>query len=109
LMRKPLLMVIVMAAVFALMSVTSLMQSSKPGPTQTPAVMPACDARIESKVANGVAPARESPPPETLQGLIPSLPSVASNYSFNTATNASLTDMSSGTTQLLAANIDDTA
>src|SRR3982751_1300186 len=34
---------------------------------------------------------------------------VASNYGFATATSASLTDMSSGTTQLLAANIDDTA
>ena len=31
------------------------------------------------------------------------------NYAFSTATNASLTDMSSGTTQLVAANQDDTA
>jgi hypothetical protein len=37
------------------------------------------------------------------------LPSVASNYSDFTATNGSLTDMSAGTTQLLGANIDDTA
>ncbi|HEX8649375.1 MAG TPA: Calx-beta domain-containing protein [Pyrinomonadaceae bacterium] len=34
---------------------------------------------------------------------------MASNYTFATATNASLTDMSTGTTQLLAGNIDDTA
>jgi len=34
---------------------------------------------------------------------------VAGNYVFTTATNASLTDMSTGTTQLLAGNIDDTA
>lgn len=34
---------------------------------------------------------------------------VASNYAFTTATNASLTDMSTGTTQLVAANQDDTA
>ncbi|HZM87357.1 MAG TPA: hypothetical protein VFF31_12600, partial [Blastocatellia bacterium] len=40
---------------------------------------------------------------------VPAAPQVASNYVFTTATNGSLTDMSSGTTQLLAANIDDTA
>src|SRR5215831_5607072 len=33
----------------------------------------------------------------------------ASNYTFSTATNASLTDMSSGTTQLIGPNVDDTA
>ncbi|HEX2645454.1 MAG TPA: hypothetical protein VHU81_20815, partial [Thermoanaerobaculia bacterium] len=33
----------------------------------------------------------------------------AANYSFSTTTTGSLTSMSSGTTQLLAANIDDTA
>ena len=36
-------------------------------------------------------------------------PEVASNYVFTTATNASLTDMSAGTTQLVAANLDDVA
>jgi hypothetical protein len=36
-------------------------------------------------------------------------PQVASNYTFTTATNASLTDMSAGTTQLVAADQDDTA
>jgi hypothetical protein len=34
---------------------------------------------------------------------------VASNYVFSAATNASLTDMSSGTTLLLSANLDDSA
>jgi Peptidase family C25/Fibronectin type III domain len=109
LMRKPLLMVVVMTTVFALTTVTSLVQSSKPEPAQTPAVMPACDARIDGKATNRVTPGQESPPLEMSQAIAPSLPSVASNYSFNTATNASLTDMSSGTTQLLAPNIDDTA
>src|ERR1051326_6475585 len=33
----------------------------------------------------------------------------ASNYSFSTATNASFTDMSSGTTQLIGPDVDDTA
>lgn len=36
-------------------------------------------------------------------------PEVASNYTFATATNASLTDMSAGTTTLVGANLDDTA
>jgi hypothetical protein len=40
---------------------------------------------------------------------VPRVGEATGNYSFATATNASLTDMSSGTTQLLAANIDDTA
>src|ERR1044071_10211655 len=33
----------------------------------------------------------------------------ASNYTFSTATNASLTDMSSGTTQLIGPDVDDFA
>jgi hypothetical protein len=41
--------------------------------------------------------------------MSPNAPQVAGNYTFTTATNASLTDMSVGTTQLLGANIDDTA
>ncbi|WP_386066036.1 beta strand repeat-containing protein [Tahibacter sp. UC22_41] len=40
---------------------------------------------------------------------LPFVPSVASNYAFTTTTTGSLADMSSGTTQLLAGNIDDTA
>ncbi len=39
----------------------------------------------------------------------PDAVTIASNYAFTTATNASLTDMSSGTTQLVAADQDDTA
>jgi hypothetical protein len=44
-----------------------------------------------------------------VQPMVPSAVRVASNYTFATATNGSLTDMSSGTTQLVAANQDDTA
>ncbi|WP_257385250.1 beta strand repeat-containing protein [Tahibacter caeni] len=40
---------------------------------------------------------------------LPVAPSVASNYAFTTTTTGSLADMSSGTTQLLAANVDDAA
>jgi hypothetical protein len=52
---------------------------------------------------------KSEPPVKGQDPVIPNAASVASNYVFSTATNASLTDMSSGTTQLLAANIDDTA
>ncbi len=41
--------------------------------------------------------------------VFPDAPAVASNYTFATGTVGSLTDMSSGTTQLVAANLDDTA
>jgi hypothetical protein len=40
---------------------------------------------------------------------IPNAIEVAGNYAFNTGTTGSLTDMSAGTTQLVGANLDDTA
>ncbi|MCU1268000.1 MAG: hypothetical protein JWM21_4318 [Acidobacteria bacterium] len=50
----------------------------------------------------------ERPSPEQPEIARPSAAEVASNYSFNTGTVASLTDMSTGTTQLVAADQDDT-
>jgi hypothetical protein len=47
--------------------------------------------------------------PIQLDAPRPNAPEVASNYSFNTGTVASLTDMSAGTTTLVGANLDDTA
>ena len=47
--------------------------------------------------------------PIQLDAPRPNTPQVASNYTFATATNASLTDMSAGTTTLVGANLDDTA
>ena len=47
--------------------------------------------------------------PTQLDARRPNAPEVASNYTFATATNASLTDMSVGTTTLVGANLDDTA
>ena len=47
--------------------------------------------------------------PMQLDAPRPNAPEVASNYVFATATNASLTDMSAGTTTLVGANLDDTA
>ncbi len=52
---------------------------------------------------------RTNSPAEQATIRQPPGPEVASNYGFTTATNASFVDMSTGTTQLLAANIDDTA
>ena len=46
---------------------------------------------------------------EQPNGSRPNSVEVASNYTFATATNASLTDMSAGTTTLVGANLDDTA
>jgi hypothetical protein len=62
------------------------------------------------KQAKGEPEQEETLPEEALpDNFTPLAVSVASNYVFATATNASLTDMSTGTTQLLAANVDDTA
>ena len=47
--------------------------------------------------------------PIQLDAPRPNAPEVASNYTFATATNASLTDMSAGTTNSLGADVDDTA
>ena len=75
-------------------------------------------ARIEKvdSTVIGIGSGGKNAPPETIapptgkqSPSIPQVITVASNYTFATATNGSLTDMSSGTTQLLAANIDDTA
>ena len=51
----------------------------------------------------------EQPPAGKQDPMIPQIINDTANYTFATATDGSLTDMSSGTTQLLAANIDDTA
>src|SRR6185295_8052774 len=53
-------------------------------------------AKNDPRLAAAAQPAMSAPAPLA--------PEVAGNYVFTTATNASLTDMSVGTTQLLAAN-----
>ena len=45
--------------------------------------------------------------PAAAAAALPDAPSVASNYVFTTTTSGSLTDMSTGTTQLLGADLDD--
>jgi hypothetical protein len=114
LMRKPLWIVVVITAVFALMTVNALMQSSSRNAANT------AEARFDlaqssiGKEGNNLPPEKEQgqanpvPPVNTGQ-VVPQAAEVASNYTFSTATTASLTDMSSGTTQLVAADQDDTA
>ncbi len=46
---------------------------------------------------------------EAAAPALPFAPTLASNYAFTTSVTGSLADMSSGTTQLLAPNVDDTA
>lgn len=107
-------------------------QAPKPRPVPVPdsepaapAVMepasawvPGAEAEIKAKAQaeSGGVPKEAGVTSEDISGGLASAevvdvptPLVASNYGFSTATNASLTDMSTGTTQLLAANIDDTA
>ncbi|MDX6696266.1 MAG: hypothetical protein QOF02_3869 [Blastocatellia bacterium] len=85
---------------------------------QTADVATKVEARLDSGSVKGVGRAADKDAQARMavrgakavaQQDTPSGPEVAGNYSFTTATNASLTDMSAGTTQLLAANIDDTA
>jgi hypothetical protein len=112
LMRKPLSILVVMVAVLAIVTVTAFTQNTKTPPPPVQSVP--CDSRLEWNATKGMTRDQAMTPPEKSPGvipsaLIPSLPTVASNYTFSTATNASLTDMSSGTTQLIAADVDDTA
>jgi uncharacterized repeat protein (TIGR01451 family) len=74
-----------------------------PGWAQT-----ATEASALSSRLNQLAPKAGQAPDNVVQ-TIPFVPSVAGNYAFATTTTGSLTDMSSGTTQLLGANVDDTA
>ena len=76
---------------------------AKGGQTTTP-MTKAKGEQTETPVTKG-----EQHSPEQPDADRPNSVEVASNYVFSTATNASLTDMSTGTTQLVAANSDDVA
>ncbi|MGH9874322.1 MAG: DUF4214 domain-containing protein [Pyrinomonadaceae bacterium] len=94
--------VVLCAALFLAASISPTASMQEEGaPTQ------ALDRAIEK---SGRIPSLEPARAEANQAApAPLTPEVAGNYAFATATNASLTDMSTGTTQLLGANIDDTA
>jgi len=113
-MRKPLWIVVVITAVFALMTVNALMQSSSQNAVNT------AEARFDpaqssiGKEGNNLPPEKEqgqanpATPVNTEGQVVPQAAEVASNYTPSTVTTASLTDMSAGTTQLVGANLDDT-
>ncbi len=97
--------VLVLAAFFAAIFImpTASMQEG-PAPVSIEAV----DKEAPSSKSPMTKPGQPVAPVQ-LDDPRPNAPEVASNYAFATATNASLTDMSAGTTQLLGANLDDTA
>ncbi|HJR07106.1 MAG TPA: Calx-beta domain-containing protein [Pyrinomonadaceae bacterium] len=84
---------------------TAYMQSQQPKAQQPPppAERIGKPGVLAPATREGIA---ETPPLAPIGDL---LPTVASNYTNFTTTTGSLTDMTTGTTQLLGANIDDTA
>src|SRR6266404_1744940 len=104
LVRKPLLIVAVMTAIFALTTVTALMQKSPstpvpPGPAVAVAEAIPDPAKAEPTAKEG----EEGNTPIVNPDLI-----TVTTYAFTNDSAVALEDMSSGTTQLVAANLDDT-
>ncbi|HKP11240.1 MAG TPA: fibronectin type III domain-containing protein, partial [Blastocatellia bacterium] len=99
LIRKPMLIVVVMAATFALATMTALMQKTAP-PTKgaTPEVAAAPDQPAIAKEEK--APDGRIVVPNVISGT---------TYAFTSASGVSLEDMSSGTTTIVAPNQDDAA
>jgi hypothetical protein len=92
--------------IFIIVTITAFTQDSKPVAQPVGADM--CVGAVERELPRDKNNKTE-PPITKQEPVFPQIPTTTTNYAFSTATNASLTDMSSGTTQLLAANIDDTA
>ena len=98
---------LIVVAVLSVATQKAFMQkSSPPGETPPPATAEKAGETLPTRPGGGKG---EQPPESKQDPMIPQVINNAANYAFSTATDASLTDMSSGTTQLLAANIDDTA
>lgn len=76
-----------------------------------PTLAAAADGAVEAPGKAAFAPvaARAAAPQETDSPDSGVIPNLASNYVFATTTTGTLADMSSGTTTLLAGNVDDTA
>lgn len=96
--------------VIALLSVSTqkafMQKSTPPGEAPTPGATEKVGETLPSRPGDGKG---EQPPAGKQDPMSPEAVTNTANYAFSTTTDASLTDMSSGTTQLLAANIDDTA
>jgi hypothetical protein len=95
-------------AALTVMTATAFMQGGDQGKPSTGPGTAASQEIDKSSTQLVKAPLEETSPAQA-NAPAPVTPEVASNYVFSTATNASLTDMSAGTTQLVAANQDDTA
>src|ERR1044071_4020266 len=110
--RTQLLTATIISAILILGSITAFTQDSKSVGqfvSQDVAIGAVGQDLPRETPAKGEPPAKGAPPVKGPGPAFPQAPTNTSNYAFTTATNASLTDMSTGTTQLLAANIDDTA
>lgn len=96
LMRKPLSILVIMVAVLAIVTVTAFTQNAKTPPPPMQSV--ACDSRLEWNTTKGVTRDQAMTPPERSTGVIPSaaipsLPTVASNYTFSNATRVITTNV----------------
>ncbi|GEM_PF-1141416 len=101
----------VLTMIASLVFTPSLAQKDGKSP-ETPRVLPRAEERLNPYEKDNRTDESETKTPSETPSETPSdrpTIEVASNYSFATTTTGSLTDMSTGTTQLLAANIDDTA
>ena len=110
--RKSLLarfaIVVLAAALLAVyVSPKAFMQKGGEGSQVTPGSV----SELATATVDQSGKAKRIEPIETSEAsrFEPLAPANTNNYVFTTATNGSLTDMSTGTTQLLGANIDDTA
>jgi hypothetical protein len=88
----------------SIITATAYMQQDSPAAPQPAARL---DKKIATGAKDGVDKLGAAINQETALG--PQGPEATGNYAFTTATNASLTDMSSGTTTIVAADQDDTA
>lgn len=93
-------------ALLTIMTMTAFTQNTGPQTPPSSAEKAIGTIRIEQPKDKSD---KTEPPVNKQSPIFPEAPTNTANYVFTTATDASLTDMSSGTTQLLAANIDDTA
>ena len=86
-----------------------MQKATPPGETAASGAAEKVAETLPARPGSGGKDERERPPAGKQDPMSPDAVNNTANYAFITATDASLTDMSTGTTQLLAANIDDTA
>ncbi len=109
---------IIVVALLSFATTKAFMQKSPPGDNPSGgAVSPGAVGKVEAMLESRLSPSgkdeRPRPPAEgpavKQDPMIPQVINNTANYGFATSTTAALADMSTGTTQLLAPNVDDTA